>query len=325
MENALDQAGVGLPDAAPEPAVYKAMPDSRIPVSNKRGGVWRSRRETAQKAMQNLIDAWDEAIRYYNMDQSDHRDMNITGISGTTSGNRHIARRLNERWSSTENIVFANINAQVPELYAKNPIVSVTTSPSTDPANQEAGEQLARCLQKLITNLFNMKYAPGVNVKPKAKRNVLIALLTNMAWFEVGFTKKDKSSEQAMQDLMALSQQLEQAEDDEEIREIEGKLVALEEKIEFLQPSGPYVRIRMPHQVLRDWNSNDPYLSDCNWLMIEDMLPTEYINAIYAIEDEQKDENVSIYEPTHVLNNGSSGSDEEFRLFSKDDNGYNAY
>ena len=25
--------------------------------------------------------------------------------------------------------------------------------------------------------------------------------------------------------------------------EIEGKLVALEEKIEFLQPSGPYVRI----------------------------------------------------------------------------------
>ena len=325
MENALDQAGVGLPDAAPEPAVYKAMPDSRIPVSNKRGGVWRSRRDTAQKAMQNLIDAWDEAIRYYNMDQSDHRDMNITGISGTTSGNRHIARRLNERWSSTENIVFANINAQVPELYAKNPIVSVTTSPSTDPANQEAGEQLARCLQKLITNLFNMKYAPGVNVKPKAKRNVLIALLTNMAWFEVGFTKKDKSSEQAMQDLMALSQQLEQAEDDEEIREIEGKLVALEEKIEFLQPSGPYVRIRMPHQVLRDWNSNDPYLSDCNWLMIEDMLPTEYINAIYAIEDEQKDENVSIYEPTHVLNNGSSGSDEEFRLFSKDDNGYNAY
>ena len=25
------------------PAVYKAMPDSRIPVSSKRGGIWRSR------------------------------------------------------------------------------------------------------------------------------------------------------------------------------------------------------------------------------------------------------------------------------------------
>ena len=327
LENALGQAGVGLPPEPPEPAVYKAMPDSRIPVSSKRGGVWRSRKDTAQKAMQDIVDAWDEAIRYYNMDQSEHRDGNFGGRSGTqVSGNRNIARRLNEMWSSTENVVFANVTAQVPELYAKNPIVSVTTEPSQQPQDEEVGDNLARAVQKLINVLFSTKYPPGVNIKPKAKKNVLIALLTNMAWFEVGYTQKDKSSEQAMQDLIALSQQLEQAEDDDEIREIEGKLTALEEKVEFLQPSGPYVRVRMPHQVLRDPNGSDPYLSDCNWIMIEDLLPTEYINAIYAEENEETEENVSIFEPTHVLNSGTVGSgDEDFKLFSSDNNSYSAY
>lgn len=329
LENALDQAGVGLPQEPPEPAVYKALPGSRIPVSSKRGGVWKSRRDTSMKAMQDLVDAWDEAIRYYNHDQADHRDGISSGYRnrwGKVSGNRNIARRLNEMFSSTENIVFSNVSAQVPELYAKNPVVSVTLQPSQNPTDQETGDQFAHAIEKFINNIFSMKTPPGVNIKQKAKRNVLMALLTNMAWFEVGYTQKDKSSEAAMQDLAALSQQLEQAEDDEEIREIEGKLTALDEKVEFLQPSGPYVRIRYPHQVLRDPNSSDPNLSDANWVMIEDMLPTQYINAIFAIENEDSEENVSIYEPTHILNNGNDTNDDaEYSLFQKTDNNYNAY
>jgi hypothetical protein len=183
-------------------------------------------------------------------------------------------------------------------------------------------------LQKLVDVLFAMKFPPGVNIKPKAKKNVLICLLTNMAWFEIGYTQKDQSSEQAMQDLLALSQQLAEAEDAEEIREIEGNLTALEEKIEFLQPSGPFVRVRMPHQVLRDPNGSDPYLSDCNWVMIGDMLPTQYINARFAIEDEETEEQRSIFEPTHILSTGGGGdtSEDDFTLFSKNNqNNYNAY
>jgi len=280
--------------------------------------------------MSDLIDAWDEAIRYYNHDQADHRDGNTGAYSGSpkTAGNRNVARRLNEMFSSTENVVFANVTAQVPELYAKNPIVSVSATPETDPSAKETTDAFARALQKLVDVLFAMKFPPGVNMKPKAKKNVLICLLTNMAWFEVGYTKKDKSSEQAMNDLLQLSQELASAEDAEDIREIEGKLTALEEKIEFLQPSGPYVRIRMPHQVLRDPNGIDPYLSDCNWTMIEDMLPTAYINAIFAVEDEDKEEYISVFEPTHILN-GSGGGDqgeEDFTLFNKSPaNDYSAY
>ena len=332
LEDALTQADVGQAPAPEPPAVYKAMPDSRIPVSSKRGGIWRSRRDTSQKAMKDLVDAWDEAIRYYNHDQADHRDghnMGTTGASrtGAVAGNRHVARRLNDRFSSTENIVFANVNAQIPELYAKNPIVSVTNELVGDQSIKDTGDAFARALQKLIDKLFTMKYAPGINIKPKAKKNVVIALLTNRAWFEIGYTSKDKSSEQAIADLQSLSDELAAAKDDDEIREIEGKLIALEEKVEFLQPSGPFLRIRMPHQVLIDPNSADPWLGDANWVMIEDMLPTEYINAIYGQENPDNDEVVSIFEPTHVLtgDSGSNNGDDDFTLFSKQDNAYSAY
>jgi hypothetical protein len=82
----------------------------------------------------------------------------------------------------------------------------------------------------------------------------------------------------------------------------------------------------MPHQVLVDPNSSDPGGGDCNWMMIEDMLPTEYINAIYGEEDEDTDEVKSIFEPTHVLTGGGGSDDDgEFTLFSKQDNSYNAY
>jgi len=330
LEQSLNQDGLGAPPEPPEPAVYKAMPDSRVPVSSKRGGVWRSRRDTAQKSMKDLVDAWDEAIRYYNHDQADHRDGNSSAFSGVpiTAGNRHVAKRLNEMFSSTENVVFANVTAQVPELYAKNPIVSVSATPQNDPQVKDASDQFARAVQKLIDVLFAMKTPPGVNIKPKAKRNVLICLLTNCAWFEVGYTQKGQSSDQAMQDLVALSEQLATAEDDEDIREVEGKLTALEETIEILQPSGPFVRIRMPHQVLRDPNGSDPYLSDSNWVMIEDMLPTQYINAKFGIEDEETEEVKSVFEPTHVLNAGSSDTtdSDNFSIFSNSpNNDYNAY
>jgi len=213
-------------------------------------------------------------------------------------------------------------------LYAKNPIVSVSATPQNDPQVKDASDQFARAVQKLIDVLFAMKTPPGVNIKPKAKRNVLICLLTNCAWFEVGYTQKGQSSDQAMQDLVALSEQLATAEDDEDIREVEGKLTALEETIEILQPSGPFVRIRMPHQVLRDPNGSDPYLSDSNWVMIEDMLPTQYINAKFGIEDEETEEVKSVFEPTHVLNAGSSDTtdSDNFSIFSNSpNNDYNAY
>lgn len=336
MEQSLAEGGVPPEPAAKEPTSYKVMPQSRVPVSSKRGPLWKSRKDHGQRQMGDLIDAWDEAIRYYNHDQGTHRDGRD---NPDYAGNKANASRLNDKLSSTENVIFANVTSQMPELYAKNPIVTVSARPAEDEQENALSSAFARAVEKLINTLFGMKSAPGVNMKPKAKRNVLIALLTNCAWFEVGYTTKEKSNEQAFADLQTLSDRLKEAKEEEDIKAVEGALVALEERIEFLQPAGPFVRIRLPHQVIVDPDHNDPHLSDAAWVMIEDMLPTDYINAVYGqkaseTDDEDAseigdsdDEIRSIFEPTHILNAAGEGDadTDDFKLFTSDKNEYSAY
>jgi hypothetical protein len=327
LDNALAKSDIE-PEGAQlaAPPIYRVIADSKIAVSSQRGKLWKSRKKSCQKAMKDISSAWDEAIRYYNHDQSSHRD----GTDPDHAGNRYVAKRLNDKFSSTENIVYSNVNAQLPELYAKDPDINFTSGASSDDEKWQESSGLARALEKLINVLFSMKVSPGVGLKTKAKKATVIALLTNRVWFEVGYTQKEQSSDQALQDLQTLSSEITAADDQEDIREAEGALRALEEKVEFLQPSGPNLHLRMPHQVLIDPDSQDPWLSDAQWVMIEDMMPTDYINAVFG---EPKDPGnpddettVSVYDATHILDGGGSADDEQesFSLFD-DKKDYNAY
>lgn len=320
LENSLTQAG--LPAVVPqdtEPA-YRVLSGSKIAVSKQRGKLWKSRKKTATQAMKDHVDAWDEAIRYYNHDQAVHRDGNDPGMPN----NRRLAKRLNDRFTSTENIVFSNVSAAVPQLYAKNPVVSVTAGINQDEDQRQAGAAFARAVEKLVNVLFGMAYAPGVNAKPRMKRATVVALLTNACWLEVGYTQKDESSETALHTLVQVSAELAAAKTVKEITEIEGKLIALEEKVEFLNPSGPWLRVRLPHQVLVDPDHNDSNGADANWVMVEDLLPTSYLNAVYGKKDEDTGRVQSIYEPTHILDGNKEDDEENFSLFT-DKKDYNAY
>jgi hypothetical protein len=325
MSRSLQKAGIDTEAPTDDTrAVYKVMADSKIAVSSVRGKMWKARKTAGQKQMKDLAEAWDEAIRYYNADQSEHRDDVDTG----RSGNRYVARRLNDRYSATENIVYSNVNAQLPELYAKNPDINITAGASSDDEAWRASSGLAGAVEKLVNVLFMMKVAPGVSLKNKAKRAVVVALLTNRVWFEAGYTQKDSSSDQALQDLQRLTNAITNATCQEDIREAESGLRALEEKIDFLQPSGPTVQVRLPHQVIIDPDTNDPWLGDCQWVMIEDMMPTEYINAMFGQpQDPTNPENevtVSVYEPTHILDGGTDDDGDAFSIFD-DARDYNAY
>lgn len=320
LENSLAQAGLPAATPADTTPAYRVMAGSKIAVSKLRGKLWRSRKKTVEKLMKDHVDAWDEAIRYYNHDQSVHRDGNDPGMAN----NRNMAKRLNDRFTSTENIVFSNVSSSVPQLYAKNPIVSVTAGINQDDAQREAGNAFARAIEKLVNVLFAMSHAPGINAKPKMKRATVVALLTNAVWLEVGYTQKDESSESALNTLIEVSKELAAATKTEEILECEGKLIALEEKVEFLNPSGPWLRVRLPHQVYVDPDHNDSNGADANWFLVDDMMPTGYLNAVYGKEDEKTDTVTSIYEPTHILDGTKDDEEENFALFS-DKKDYNAY
>lgn len=306
VAKALEREGL-TSEAAPvdnKPA-YKVIADTKIPVSKELGKLWKARLEQSCAARRDTEDCWTEAINYYENNQMGNRVSNSQG-SGT-----RIPRRLSERWTETENIVFSNATTMLPMLYAKNPKVECT-------AINEVNENYAKAADKLLDTLIGMKEAPGVKLKPKARRGILWCLLTNSAYIKVGYTRKEDANETAIVELNKLSQQYAEAKTRKEIQEIEGKLQALEEKISLLQPSGPRLNLKSPFCIYIDPTAKEPDHTDASWIVEEDYLPTSYLNAVYG---EKKDGKiVSIYEPTHVLKAGgqrdSVGHDDEINSFS---------
>ena len=268
-------------------STYKVVGDSKIPVSKAHGKVWKSRVGQAQKHTKDVQEAWKEAIRYYENDQLSHRDANEH-----TSGNRRGNQKLNENITETENVVFANVTTMVPALYARNPEAEFTS-------NVESKKKLATITERLVNVLGGRKASPGINLKPKAKRCVVTCLLTNRAWIKIGWTTKQESSEQALADLAAIAKKLEKAKDTKTITELEGQLLALEETIDILQPSGPSAMVKSPFEIMVDPNAKEIDCSDARWLIEEDYLSTEYILAKYA--KKKGTDYRSIYAPTHVM------------------------
>jgi hypothetical protein len=289
VERAVNEAvgDTGTPRKSKQGPAYQLVGKSKIPVSKHLGKLWKVRKIAGEAAMKDDIAAWDEAIRYYNHDQGEHRK----DEEGTTSNNKN-SRRLGRSLSETENIVYANVNVMKSALYARNPSAEFTSH------NEEA-EKLANLLEDIVNAVTSRRAAPGINLKPKAKRAIVNALLTNNGWLKLGWTNKQDSSEQAYMDLKKLGEEYAKAKNPKEIEEIEGKLSALEESIDMLSTSGPYACVKLPHDIIIDPDSAEPDYSDARWMMERDYLPTNFLTARYGkkVDDEVR----MIFQPTHVM------------------------
>lgn len=300
---------------------YRVVGDSKVPVSKAHGKLWQSRRDQAlQKRKQNELErAWDEALRYYRNDQIAHRYNDTGGDDADYDGGEAGARHMTRRFSETENIVFANTSALVPTLYAKNPSAEFTP-------NDPADDQLSGILEKLISRIMSKRSAPGVNLKSKVRKSVVMCTLANAAYMEVGYTFKTQSSEAALADIATLSRELEKAQTPQQVEIIEGKLQALEDTIDVLRPSGPWCKYRRPYDVLFDTDGVEDDHTDGQWMMVRDHISTAYLNAKFA--ERQGNKLVSVYKPTHVLKraDGSGGQGhnsaeqevQNYSLFSDD-------
>lgn len=314
VERSMSDLGAPAPTApADEGPSYRVMTKDKIAVPKQLGKVWKGRRDSAMKAMKSFYDAWSEAIKYYNNDQLEHR----VSRSGA-SGNTYYSRKTNERWSETENVVFSNVNSLLPAIYMKNPEPSCTPNNKDDPASQA----MASVTEQLLKVLSWEEASPGVNLKIKIKQAVVCALLTNAAWIEVGWNEKDPTTEEHINELNKLASDLLAATTVTDIKRIEGQIRALESVVDLCEEEGPFVRVRSPFSVLVDVDGDDPIHSDSRWMMVCDMMSTDYVNARFGKQD-ANDPNrvVSVFEPTHVLTGGQKDQEsaDTFTLFDKGD------
>lgn len=280
-------------------SVYALKGDSKIPISKHEGKIWEARKDSAIKLLSKTRCAWEEALKYYNNDQMSHR----TQSDGSYSGN-DINSRLGRGHSETENIVFSDTKTMVSVIYAKNPTVEITSeSESFDKERQEV-------LADLINVLIAKSSAPGIGLKYKAKRAVAIAELTNNAWLKLSWTPKDENSETALMEFENISKQMIDAKNPREIEKLEGKLVALEERIAMFSPKGAGAKVLSPFNVIVDPTCKEPDLSDALWLIELDYLATDFLNCEYGEKDEDGKLKMK-YAPTHYMKlGGDSGVDD---------------
>lgn len=304
-------------EAAP---MYRMIGESKIPCSKYRGPLWKSRYDQGKSAMKKNTEAWSEAYRYY---RHDHTRQSVSGRED--QADPAAGKPLQGSFDSTENLVFANISALVPMLFTKNPEAEFTSEDKSD-------EPLQRVVEKLVNVLAHKKTSPGLNLKRKVKRNIVSTTLTNVGWFEVGYTLREQSSEAALSEIQTLSAELEQAKSQKDIKECEGKLLALEETIDMLTPSGPWVKVRRPDQVIVDPTATDLDLSGaCNWVMIEDLMHTALLRAKFGRKRPGTDEWESVFSPTDVIkvgvspDQGERGQTDNFQLFSYSTSEYSKY
>ena len=314
-DGTMTEAEAAAPEYTP---LYRPYPDSKIPVSKSTGAFWGQRHKEGIAYLENTKtkDRWDEAIRYYQNDQGG-RTGKRSDLAGVSTGSDHVEKH------GTENIVFANVSALVPATYAKNPDIELT-------ANDQQNEGRAALYERLVEELFSRKISPGIHLKNKMKRAIVTAMLTNVAYLEISYVRKEDSSEEALNELENLSQMLLKAKDVNEVAEIEGQLQALEHRVNLLGDAGPRIRNRAPGTVIVDHNCEDlGDLSEASYIIYDDYLRTSFLKAMYGTKNEQGDW-VSVYEPTHIIaasHTDSLGHDDEINNFTLigDDKDYKKY
>lgn len=278
--------------------IYKLDADTKVPVSKHEGTLWKARKTGGIKRMQWIFESWSEAEAYYSAGQMDHR--RVTG--GMSKGNDVTSKNRNRRFSSTDNQVYATVNAVIPSIYAKNPEVEITM-------NRADLEMFNAPLKRFGNNLIAREDAPGINLKPKARKGIMRCEVTNEAWVMLGYVMREDSAEAAREDIARIGQELLKAESEDKIRELEGQLLALEESCDVLDPAGPFVKSIRGDQVIVDDASCEDDHSDANWMMVQVHLATSYLNARYRQKDAQGNY-VSPYKASHVVD-ARSGNGEE--------------
>ena len=300
IESALGES-MRADDGAKVEPLYRMISDQKIPVSKATGKLWQGRKTLGCKVMEEkYYRAWDEAMAYYNHDH--------TGIDGdmvTTKG-------MFSKGDETENVVFSNVTTLMPLLYSRNPTVEITSTAQGE--EEEAEDEFARNLKELINHLFSRKSTPGINLKHKVRRQTLFAALCNIGWLKLSWVHKDMSSEGVVDQINQLAEQLRKAKTASSIRNIEGKLQALEEKFSVVEPGGPKLRLVRPTDIVIDPEAEDISLSDANWMMERDYLPTEYISAMYLKKTGKDKQDALLFHPTHTLKITGDGQDGETNM-----------
>lgn len=246
--------------------LYKMLPN-KIAVSKKEGCLWRDRLEVSRNLSRDLRDSWENIIRVYKGQNKPDDDENKKRL------------RMDEQVKTFENLVWANTNGINREVVMKLPKVQVDSDVTEF-------EEIAKAYEKLANNYMGQVGNCGLNCKEKLQKVDICAQLTNRGIWRLDWVDKI-DRDVVLRQIEELEGQLEECKDTKEIKEIEGKLYGLNERLEDSGFDGAQITLVNPCCLFIDPNSQLESGLDADW-MIEERL--EYQHVLEAKYGKQVDE-----------------------------------
>src|SRR5215471_161815 len=271
---------------------YQMYPGSRIPVTKAYGSLWRTKIEATLRANELIYESWEQCFAYYNNHQN--------RASESSKGVFH-------RGDVTENIVYSNINVLLPAVYGQDPDIAVNTTDKED-------EEFAECAHALLNALLKGKNL--LNCKPKVKKAVGVALMTNYGVLKLDYVLKSDSQDSVMQELMQVTKDIETAKNQKALENAYGKLAAIEAIVDVFEPGGPKLKNVLSKNLVVDALAEMPDGTDATWMAERCYIQTSYLKYKFTRKDK---ENCwyYIFKPTHkaVFAEGSGNQkDDAFGL-----------
>ena len=308
---------LGVVEEKPEEytPMYRMYGEQKILVSKAECKLWHTRQQQAIKVMDDVSDQWDLAYKYFNADQIDFNDRGEIEFKNSA--------KLRKTHKNTENLVWCNNISLIPSLYSQDPTIEVTNNKDKD----EEATKRATMIERLINVLFRKRTAPGLHIKKKVRKAILNTLLTNRGVVKIGYTFQIDGTDKALEEMNILANQLSEAKDTKTVKDLEGKIAALDELVNFSQKEGPYLKHVRPFDLLIDPNALEQDGTDAEWMMEREWIPTEFLKAKFGIDNEENDEVKSVYKPDVVLPVGNKDDveDEDSILSDTDEKDFNTY
>lgn len=272
-----------------EPPIYQVYPDSKIPVTKAYGSLWRTMIDSALKANELIHDAWEQCFAYYNNHQ--------VKLSDSSKG-------VFARGDVTENVVYSNVNVMLPAVYGRDPDIAVNTTDKED-------EPFADCARALLNALLKGKNL--LNCKPKVKKAVGVALMTNYGVLKLDYILKSDSVDTALESLMEVTKEIETAKNAKALESAYGKLQAIESVVNVFEPGGPKLRNVMAKNLVIDPIAEMPDGTDAGWMAERCYIPTNFLKHKFTRKEEDENCWYYIFKPSHkaVFTSGSGNTKDD--------------
>jgi hypothetical protein len=192
----------------------------------------------------------------------------------------------------------------LPAVYGRDPDIAVNTTDKED-------EEFAECAHNLLNALLKGKNL--LNCKPKVKKAVGVALMTNFGVLKLDYVLKADSSDSAMESLMEVTKEIEKAKNAKALENAYGKLAAIESVVNVFESGGPKLKNVMAKNLVVDPVSEMPDGTDAGWMAERCFIPTNFLKHKFTRKGEDKDCYYYIFKPSHkaVFTSGSGNTKDD--------------